>query len=248
MSDTPDCVPAPWEAHLDASPPETDTRRSAFSRDRKRAVLKALSRGETLKAAAAAAGVSPNTVYNRQRADPHFAAACRAAVEVSAPAIELAAFQRGVTGVEEDVIQYGRHVGTRVRRSDMLLQTLLRGSNPDKYGPNSAGAARELKKKWRTRQRAKLRKEVRNELLDEQERQAESDREMHLNSIKDKLARMRAHLIRVRGFVEHAAFDQLIPPGWTVLRSDDVCGSCAAHAERARSEAVPAPRLDLDAL
>ena len=212
----PDDAEPEWEAHLGASPPDDPTAaRDVFCRERKRAFLKALARGDTVTAAARAAGVSKQTVYHHQKRDPHFRAAWEAASKLLAPTIELAAFERAVTGVEEDVISYGRHVGTRVKRSDALLQTLLKGSNPGKYGPQAgaAGAKAKLKKKWRDKERKRLRAEL--IAADD-----DPDGEKALASIHEKLAKMRAWMIRHQGYIEDGPGGELIPPGWYRLDAD----------------------------
>lgn len=216
---------AAWEAQLEAAGAEPAGRRNGFDAARKRSFLKALAKGATLTDAAKAARVSNTTVYNHQESDPNFAAACRAAVEVSAPKIELAAYERGVTGVEEEVIQYGKHVGTRVKRSDALLQTLLKGSNPDKYGPRAGFKHKFGKRKWRERERAKIRKEVEAEIEAEQE-VSEEEAEAIRERIMRRLMRVRENMVANEGYTLHEETDTLVPAGWVVQRAETLCVSC----------------------
>ena len=73
MTDTPDPENTPtasWEAQLEeAAQDQTPARRHVFDAARKKTFLKALSKGNSLAAAARAANVSPKTVYNHQRDD-----------------------------------------------------------------------------------------------------------------------------------------------------------------------------------
>lgn len=228
MSDTPDPA-AEWEAQLaDVAEDPTPVRRNAFDAARKKTFLKALAKGATLNEAAKIACVGKSTIYEHQKEDPNFAAACLAARKVIAPVVELAAFDRAVTGVEEDVISYGKHVGTRVKRSDALLQTLLKGSNPDKYGSQAgtakAVAVKALRKKWREKERKRLRKEIEAEL--------EAEQEKAHNLSEEEIEEMRARILRriqrlrereyipeqvAKGFTYYKEFDLLIPPGWTMV-------------------------------
>jgi len=48
--------------------------------------------------------------------------------------LELAVFERGVTGIEEPVYRYGKLSHTRRRVSDSALMKLLAAEQPDKYG------------------------------------------------------------------------------------------------------------------
>lgn len=227
MSDTlePRNTPDPgesWDAQLEeAARDEAPGRRNGFDGARKKTFLKALGKGATLKEAAKAACVSTVTVYNHQKNDARFAAQCRAAAEVNAPVIELAAFERGVTGVEEDVISYGKHVGTRVKRSDAILQTLLKGSNPDKYGAQAGFKHKFSKKKWREKERARLRAEIRQEIETEGEEEAEELR----NEIMRRIQRLRDEDY-ANGYTEHAETRTRVPPGWVLVRAETLHVSC----------------------
>ena len=145
--------------------------------------------------------------------------------------IELAAYERGVTGVEEDVISYGKHVGTRTRRSDALLQTLLKGSNPDKYGPQ-AGFKRSAigNKKWRKRERAKIRAELQAEI--------EAGHDINNEEADEVRARIMRRVIRLRdryiaqGQLNEVSDELVVGAGLTVIRTTSLCVSCATRARR----------------
>ncbi|NNM76830.1 hypothetical protein HJG53_07955 [Sphingomonas sp. ID1715] len=241
MSDTPaphEPTPTPaqpvdpdagWMAEFGDDPAEAEpSRRGSFDRARKKLFLKALARGATMAEAARAARIGKRTVYEHVERDRTFAAACRAATEVVAPVIELEAFKRGVTGVEEDVISYGKHVGTRVKRSDAILQTLLKGSNPDKYGPHAGSVrAKAGKRKWRERERQR----IREELIAEQEAHGE-DPQVFRDRIARRLDRVcdivTRTLVDEMGWTRHEETERLVPPGWRLVPDED---SSIARAE-----------------
>jgi hypothetical protein len=121
------------------------TRSDSFSADTKRLFIVALRSGETVLGACALVGISNRTAYNHRNRDPAFARDWRLARQMSRMPLELAAYQRGVIGIEEPIHAYGRRLGTRVRLSDSLLRTLLIAERPKKYGPR-AGIKSERKR------------------------------------------------------------------------------------------------------
>ena len=114
-------------------------RGDGFSDERKRLFLVALRRGESVLGACALVGVSNRTVYNHRDRDPAFARDWALARGLAKLPAELAAYERGVVGIEEPVHTYGRLTHSRVRRSDALLKALLAAEHPEKYG-RRAGA------------------------------------------------------------------------------------------------------------
>ena len=97
----------------------------------------------------------------RPISDARLALACArtARAEAAAP-IETLAWERAVTGIEEDVIHYGKKVGTRRKRSDAVFRMILQASDPDKYG--RAGAV--LRARIEQELRPKIEQEVREEM------------------------------------------------------------------------------------
>jgi hypothetical protein len=124
---------------------EIQPRSDGFSQDGKRLFIVALRSGESVLAACALVGISNRTAYNHRNRDPAFARDWRLARQMSRMPLEIAAYQRGVIGIEEPIHAYGRRLGTRVRRSDSLLRTLLIAERPKKYGPR-AGIKSERKR------------------------------------------------------------------------------------------------------
>ena len=109
-------------------------RHDGFSAERKRLFLVALRRGDSVLAACAIVGISSRTAYRHRERDPDFARDWDLARAMSSMPLELAAFERGVEGIEEPVYVYGKLSHTRRRLSDSALMKLLAAEQPDKYG------------------------------------------------------------------------------------------------------------------
>jgi hypothetical protein len=213
----------PWES--DPSEPAPGERHDAFSGAKRQLYLKALARTGCKLDACRIAEVSSSTVYNHERADPEFDRHCRLALEMSATPIELTAYERGVVGVEEDVIRGGKVVGTRIRRSDYMLRILLQGSNPKKYGPRP-GFTRKRLLKFERRQ-------IEREVI---ARMAE--REPGVDAVRDeiltRLGAIRAHREdkrRAEGWTELGC-GVWIPPGWVCAGEGDPRDPLAAEGEK----------------
>jgi hypothetical protein len=126
---------------------------------RKRAIaLEALAEGASRKQAAAAAGVSESAVYNAEKRDSEFASLCRAARgRAGAASLDTLAWQHGVTGIEEEVVQDGKVVGTRRKRSDSVFKMILEGSSTGLYGPAIRALRARIERELRPRIEAELR-------------------------------------------------------------------------------------------
>jgi hypothetical protein len=109
-------------------------RHDGFDEERKRLFLVSLRRGDSVLAASALVGISTRTAYRHRERDPEFARAWELARRMHNMPLELAAFERGVTGIEEPVYRYGKLSHTRRRLSDSALMKLLAAEEPDKYG------------------------------------------------------------------------------------------------------------------
>ena len=123
-------------------------RHDGFSAERKLLFLAALRQGAGVLDACAMVGVSNRTAYNHRKRDPVFARDWGLAARMHRAPLELAAFRRGVEGIEEPVYRYGKQIGTRRRYSDALLKLLLAGEKPRKYGRR---AGLNADRKWLTR-------------------------------------------------------------------------------------------------
>src|ERR1044072_4874342 len=109
-------------------------RHDGFSEERRQLFLAAARRGDGVVAACAIVGVSTRTAYRHRECDPGFARSWELARRMAKLPLELAAFERGVTGIEEPVYRYGKLSHTRRRLSDAALMKLLAAEQPEKYG------------------------------------------------------------------------------------------------------------------
>ncbi|HEX6374451.1 MAG TPA: hypothetical protein VFZ91_01895 [Allosphingosinicella sp.] len=129
---------------------------------KKRAIaLEALANGASVKEAAAAAKISPTTFYNLEKKDEDFASLCRAARARSGGAsLDTFAWERGVTGVEEEVIRGGKVVGRRRRRSDAVFRMILEGGGSGREGRAVAALRERIEKELRPKIEAEVRAEM----------------------------------------------------------------------------------------
>jgi hypothetical protein len=108
----------------------------------KRPFLEALAETANVSLACRLAGVGRRTVYSWRAADPEFAKAWGAALEIGCDALEDEAVRRALSGVEEPVFYQGTRRGTIRKYSDQLLMFLLKARRPEKFknGPASDGS------------------------------------------------------------------------------------------------------------
>jgi len=114
----------------------------------------ALAKYGTVADACRIAGISTTSFYRHFNKWPDFRGACEAALAKAAGNIEILAWERGVTGIEEPVIHYGKLVGTRRKRSDAIFKLILQASNRRKYGAIGQGG------ETKTQIEARVRKEI----------------------------------------------------------------------------------------
>lgn len=138
-------------AELQLTPEDVEglTQRERLSMSKKVAFLRAFAVRGIVLDGLKAAGVSRNLVNEYWKPnDEWFATLYDAALEEAADSIEAEAFRRAVTGYDEPVIfqgmptvvvdkDTGEERNLTVRKySDALMQTLLKGSRPEKYRDN----------------------------------------------------------------------------------------------------------------
>lgn len=228
QADRDENLPAPWEADAHGEAEGGKRRRhDAFTDERRRIVLKTLSRTGCMADACRAAGVSRTTVYNLQQTDEQFARDCELALHMARTPVEIAAWERGVVGVEEEVIRGGQVVGTRLKRSDSILRLLLQGSNRNKYGPRPGFSRKRMLK----HERKQIERELRAEL-------EEKMRPRSLDEVRASILRKLGNIARHR---EPALLEagwtrtrdgRMIPPGW-VWSGDSGDGEHDAHGPAA---------------
>lgn len=109
-------------------------RHDGFTPAKRRRFFAVLGKTGCISDAAKAARISTTTVDRWRRKDERFARLCETALERASSKIELLAWERAVTGIEEPVYAYGKFSHMRVKRSDAIFRMLLIASNPKKYG------------------------------------------------------------------------------------------------------------------
>jgi hypothetical protein len=116
-------------------------RRDGFTPDRKKTFVAALAEVGTIADACRRAGISGTSFYRHEKKDPAFRSQCEAARAKASAHLDVLAWERGVTGIEEPLIAGGKVVGTRRRRSDSIFRLILQAADPDKYGHPMGGGA-----------------------------------------------------------------------------------------------------------
>lgn len=138
-------------------------RRDGLTPEKKARVYEGLEKYGTVSDACLAAGISTTTFYRHEKKDPEFRSICAAARSKSAGGIEILAWERGVTGIEEEVIHYGKVVGTRRKRSDAVFRMILQASDPEKYGRQGEVMRARIEKELRPRIEAEVRAQIARE-------------------------------------------------------------------------------------
>ena len=168
--------------------------------------------------------MSPRTVYYHQGMNAQFLEHCVLAVSMCEVPLEIAAWKRGVTGIEEQVAVGGRMV-TRIKRSDSILRLLLQGSNPKKYGPRPGFSRKRLLK----HERKEIEREVRAEI---KARDAGRPIDEITESILTKVQAITDHRDRGRlaaGWTRTEAGDW-IPPGYGLIAPPEARGGFGEEA------------------
>ena len=204
-----EALPAPWESddYL-AGGEQGRQRHDAFGLPKRRLFLKTLAKTGCILEACRAAGVSKSTVYDHQERDPEFRKHCDLALEMGGLPVELAAWERGVTGIEEEVIRGGRVVGYRMKRSDAVLRLLLQGANPKKYGTRPGFTRKRLMALERKRIKQEIYAEIRAKRPSFEESMEMLDKKLKAFGARDEEEKLASGWTRMRG-------RGLIPPGWT---------------------------------
>lgn len=217
-------LPAPWERddYLPAEGEEGAARRArhdAFTPERRVPFLKRLAKTGCILDACRAVGVSSRTVYRLQERDPEFMKHCELALAMARTPVELAAWERGVVGIEEDYVRGGQ-VYTRVKRSDSILRLLLQGADRKKYGPRPGFTRKRLLKL----ERKQIEKEVRAEIR------------AKMPSFDDAMAMLEPKLAAFGAREDQKKIEEgwtkteeghMIPPGWVRLHGAE--GLCAGE-------------------
>jgi hypothetical protein len=101
---------------------------------RQDAFLAAFERLCHISQAAEEAGIQRRTHYDWLAADPEYKARFEASDVIATKALEDEAARRALHGVEEPVWHQGMQCGSVLKYSDRLMEFLLKGRDPAKYG------------------------------------------------------------------------------------------------------------------
>jgi len=107
-----------------------------LSARRKQKFLVALAQTGVVGTSAARAGLSVRTLKSIRKTDREFAELWDDAIDFAADVAENEAFHRGVHGEVEPVFFKGAQVGEVIRKSDRMLELVLKARRPEKFREN----------------------------------------------------------------------------------------------------------------
>jgi len=107
--------------------------RTIFDKERQARYLEILAEGKTATHAAKQVAVHLQTVYQKRRRDPEFAAAYDLARKMGTHAMEDEAIRRAVEGNNKGIYWKGERVAYEKEYSDTLLMFMLKAREPEKY-------------------------------------------------------------------------------------------------------------------
>jgi hypothetical protein len=97
------------------------------------AFIEALAATANVSAACKNAGLPRRTAYDWKNADPRFAQAWEAALELGTDALEDEAIRRAHEGTLKPIYQGGKKVGTVREYSDTLMIFMLKARRPERF-------------------------------------------------------------------------------------------------------------------
>ena len=172
--------------------PRKCRRHDGWTPERQQGFIEALADVGSVKAAAHAVNMTPESAYylRRQQGADSFRKAWEAALALGVQRLEDVAMERALNGIEVPVYHFGAVVGTRRVYNDRLLMFLLRNRAPERF---AADGARGLSALDRTTL-ARLKKEWRAEWEREKAAQSGEEEEAIIASINAKLDLMRQRM------------------------------------------------------
>lgn len=187
--------------------PRKCPRHDGWTPERQTGFIEALADYGSVRAAANAMGMTPESAYQlrRQPGSTGFRKAWEAALDLGMQRVEDVAMDRALNGVEVPVYSYGKLLGTRTVHNDRLLMFMLRNRAPERFAEGSAKAmnavdgaqVRKLKAQWR------------REWEEEKKRANSYEREDQiLDGIDKKLERMRINFLTYMSPRTRAAYDE----------------------------------------
>lgn len=109
-------------------------KKTTITDDKKRKFLDNLSSYASVKKAAEESDIPYLSILELRIKDNEFAESIKDSLSQRAFILEDEALNRAINGDEEPVFYCGEQVGSKVKRSDSLLLSLLKANYPEKYG------------------------------------------------------------------------------------------------------------------
>ena len=176
--------------------PRISPRHTGWTPERQLGFIEALADLGSVRAAANAVGMTPESAYMLRRHEQAgtFRKAWEAALDRGVERLEDAAMERALNGVEVPVYSYGKLVGTRRVFNDRLLMFILRNRASQRFAEHAGRALTPAQQKAQAerekRKLARLKAQWREEWLAEWKASQPSEQEV-LDEIKAKLRAMR---------------------------------------------------------
>ena len=176
--------------------PRLSPRHTGWTPERQLGFIEALADLGSVRAAANAVGMTPESAYMLRRHEQAagFRKAWEAALDRGVERLEDAAMERALNGVEVPVYSYGKLVGTRRVFNDRLLMFILRNRAAQRFTAGTGRALTPAQQKTAAeaekRKLARLKDQWRVEWLAEWHASQPSEQEV-LDQIKAKLRAMR---------------------------------------------------------
>lgn len=202
--------------------PRKCNRHDGWTAERQRGFVEALARTGSVRSAANAVGMTPESAYmlRRHPEAKSFRKAWQAALDLGVERLEDVALERALNGVEVPVYHFGAVVGTRRVYNDRLLMFMLRNRSPKRFAADSLVNANAST----TSELARLKREWRAEW----EAERAGNRREAIEGINRKLDLMRERRI--------ARMSPRVRAAWDALQQAQ-----AEEEAESRNPALPAP-------
>ena len=176
--------------------PRLRARHDGWTPERQVGFIEKLADYGSVRAAANAVGMTPESAYylRRQPEADGFARAWQAALDLGIAKVEDTAMERALNGVQVPVYAYGKIIGTRTVYNDRLLMFMLRNRAPKRFAAGRAGGLSAVDRQML----ARMKKDWRREWERERAIANHSDDETVLASLNTKIDLMRAREEEVR--------------------------------------------------
>ena len=176
--------------------PRLRARHDGWTPERQTGFIEKLADYGSVRAAANAVGMTPESAYylRRQPEADGFARAWQAALDLGIAKVEDTAMERALNGVQVPVYAYGKIIGTRTVYNDRLLMFMLRNRAPKRFAAHGAGGLNAVDRQMLARMKKDWRREWERE-------RAEASRGQdggYLAALSDKLKLMQEREIAVR--------------------------------------------------